>query len=124
MAWFKGILSTGKKDQSRNLKILAYAGFFIFGLKLLLSPILFFGEVVQQFGLFFGIQHVLLSILLLFCCYNLLKKKKWALHTIVVVLGLTVISKLFLMSTGEGVKPPITDLAWFLIFLSGYRYFK
>ena len=93
------------EQSMKYIKIVSYALFFYFGLRLVIFPIAAFQEEsVEFFGIFNIILNIVVIIFGLYATYQLRKLKRWALISIIVLFILNIISVFALSMTLGNIK--------------------
>ena len=119
---------SGKK----YVKSLSYFMFFYFGLRLIATPILYFssaGELMKlltsQLWFYFNFVISLgLALFGLVCSYYLMKMRKWALISLIVLLVLHTGSILLNSSYLGQTKLPLVQIAALIMLIGAFRYLK
>jgi hypothetical protein len=114
------------KEQSRKyIKILAYLMFFYFGIRLILVPVIFSAGAADVMGGIIGLViNIAIIVLGLVAAFYLLKMKKWALTTLVVLFIINIVS-VFVAAASYGVtKIPLVQIAILIMIINGYKQLK
>ena len=113
-----------EKQSKRFFKILSYALFFYFGIRLIIVPVLFSRSPAVIGGVAGLVLNIVLLLVGLYATYNLLKFKKWALIVISSLLAIQIVSEsLMSVSLGE-LKIPFVKVAVLVLLLSGFKHLK
>jgi len=113
------------KKQTKYIKILAIATFIYFGIRFILSLILPFLEgYVEEIGMVNVIFSPLLALLGIYFGYQLLKKKRWALIGIIVLIAYHAITRYVITSSLGDPSLPIVQIAYLLFLVGGLKQFK
>ena len=116
-----------KKDNiekaKKSVRIIAYVTIVIFAFRLLFSIILS-QDFKNYFGIFSLIFGILILIFGLICGFFLLKFKRWALISLIVIAIINIFGLVFLSISLGQFKFPFSQLAYLTLILYGYKSFK